>query len=311
MKKHLLILLFAIFFFNNKSIAQPWLDQYFDGADSSFTMSWGGSLLVKYDTAAGNIWQVGEPGKVIFDTAATFRNVLVTDTVNYYPVNNTSIFSFDIGPTWPANGILGIQWKQKLDMDKKRDGGKVEFSVDYGVTWQNAFNNPYVYNYFGFDPSSQDTLVTGDYALSGTDSTWKDIWLCYSLSWIATVVDSVKVRFTFVSDSIDNQKEGWMIDNLHAHLTITHPVKEEKKETYINVYPNPAKDKINIELQHVNGFHIIEKMELINAQGKIVEEWKTIPFRFWIDTSKYPSGNYFLKIKSNLKTETVPIIIQK
>lgn len=310
MKKNLRKILFSLIFICSvgQSFSQAYLDQYFDGADSSYI----NSLFVHIDTTANNIWQVGKPQKIIFDSAATFRNAIVTDTVNNYPNNNTSSFYFNIVPyPFGTNQILGIQWKQKLDMDKKGDGGIVECSFDYGATWQNVFNNPYVYNYFGHDPQNQDTLLTGDYAFSGTDSTWKDIWLCYSLSWLSVISDSIKVRFTFVSDSINNNKEGWLIDNMHAHVTMTHPVKENASNEYFNVYPNPTKGIINIELQRMNEFHIIENMQLINSSGKLLQEWNNIPTRFWIDVSKYANGMYYLKIKSNIKSKTIPITIQK
>lgn len=308
MKKYLLIVTILLCFSVNKSFSQPWLYQYFDGADTSYY----NSVIVDIDTitTVGNLWQVGKPQKTIFDSAATLPNVIVTDTINNYPINNSSSFTFNVAP-FMTYGILGIQWKQKLDMDKKQDGGMVEFSVDYGATWQSAFNNPYVYNFFGYPMATFDTLVSGEYAFSGTDSTWQDVWLCYDMSWIMGTADSIKVRFTFISDSIDNNREGWMIDNLNSHVTIGHPVKENAKKDYINVYPNPAKNIINIELEKIQSFHIIENMELIDASGKTIKQWKNIPTRYWIDVSNYPNGIYYLKIKSNIKSQTVPITIQK
>lgn len=289
-----------------QSYSQSYYYQYFDGADTSV---WN-SLFVHIDTSANNIWQIGKPQKTIFDSSATEPNVIVTDTINNYPINNASSFHIDVIP-WGTNGILGIQWKQKLDMDKKRDGGLVEFSVDYGATWESAFNNPYVYNIFGYPTASFDTLVSGEYAFSGTDSLWEDVWLCYDMMWITAWVDTIKVRFTFISDSINDNKEGWMIDNINAHVTYAHPVKENASNEYFNVYPNPAKNIINIELQRVNEFHIIENMQLINSEGKLMQEWNKIPTRYWIDVSKYPNGMYYLRIKSNLKSKTIPITIQK
>jgi hypothetical protein len=307
MRKQLNRILPALLIFVGGSSFGQWnQSQYFDGADSNYYYS----IFVHIDTTANNIWQIGKPQKVIFDSAATYRNAIVTDTVNNYPVNNLSSFTFDALP-YMAYGVLGLQWKQKLNMQKKHAGGIVEFSTDYGVTWQNAFNNPYVYNFFGFPAENQDTLLTGEYAFSGTDSTWEDVWLCYNLSWMGSTADSVKVRFTFKSDSSAASNEGWMIDNLNVHVTIIHPVKEVEGSDYFNVYPNPAKNILHIELKSLHEFHIIENMQLVNAEGKLVQEWRNIPVRFWIDTSKYPNGMYYLKIKSNIKSKTIPVLIQR
>ncbi len=102
-----------------------------------------------------------------------------------------------------------------------------------------------------------------------------------------------------------------MIDNMMSHISIMHPVKEVDKIDYMNVYPNPTKDIVNIEIEKIQNFHIIENMKLINPEGAIIKEWKNIPTKFWFDTSKYADGIYFLKVKTNIKSETIPLVIKK
>ncbi|MGI8893310.1 MAG: hypothetical protein ACR2GN_07590, partial [Bacteroidia bacterium] len=102
------------------------------------------------------------------------------------------------------------------------------------------------------------------------------------MSWL-NFNDSVMIRFTFVSDSIDNNKEGWMIDNLVIHLTNIHTVNEVKQEEYIKIYPNPVSDFIYIETQKIQEYHIIEQMHLINSKGQVIMEWKNIPVKYFID----------------------------
>lgn len=287
------------------SIAQPSFNQYFDGADTSAT----NSIIIMLDTSSSNIWQIGKPQKIIFDSAATFPNALVTDTINNYPDSNVSRFTFKIVP-WFNWGILALQWKQKLDMDLHHDGGIIEYSVDTGVTWTNVFNDPHVYYLYGFLPTNQDTLPTSEYAFSGTDSTWRDVWLCFDMTWLS-FNDSIYFRYTLKTDSINNNKDGWMIDNMMAHISIMHPVKEVDKNDYMNVYPNPAKDFVNIEMEKIQDFHIIEDMKFISQDGKILKEWKNEPTKFWFDVRNYPDGLYFLKVKTNLKSETIPIVIKR
>jgi len=280
--------------------------QYFDGADTSAF----NSLLINIDTSSSNIWQIGQPQKIIFDTAATFPNAIVTDTSNYYPTNNTSSFSFGVDPQWFGWGILALQWKQKLDMDIDYDGGIIEFSSDTGNTWKNVFNNPYVYNFYGFDTANQDTLISGDYAFSGTDSTWKDIWLCFDLSWLS-FSDSLMFRYTLKSDAIDNNKEGWIIDNLISHITIIHTVNEIKQEKYMTAVPNPTTGRIDISTKKLDEFHIIEKIELINIEGKLVQKWGISPTKFYVDISNHPNGIYFLNVKTNKSSETFKIVLEQ
>lgn len=283
--------------------------QYFDGADTSI----GNSIRITLDTSSQNVWQIGRPQKVIFDSAATQPNAIVTDTINFYPTNDTSRFIARVlinGWNW---GIFALQWKQKLDMDTAHDGGIIEYSVDNGNTWVNVFNNPYVYNFYGFQTANQDTLPGGEFAFSGTDSTWRDIWLCFDMSWLQQFNwnDTALFRFTLLSDSVDNSKEGWLIDNMLAHITIIHTVKEVEQENYLNVYPNPANNIVHIQTQKIMEYHIIEQMELIDPLGRVVDKWTSIPTKFWFDTNKYNDGMYYLKVRTNIKSETLPLIISK
>ena len=297
---------FILHFFVYSTTAQVYT-QYFDGADTIFD----NSVNVELDTSNSNIWQIGASQKIIFDSAATVPNAIVTDTINSYPVNNVSRFTIKIHNQIQSWGILAVQWKQKLDMDTTYDGGIIEFTTDHGLSWQNAFNNPYVYNFYGYETGNQDTLNTGEYAFSGTDSTWRDIWLCFELSWMSQFPDTLMFRFTLKSDSVDNAKEGWLIDNFIAHLTVIHILDDVEKKEYLTVYPNPSTGIIYIETRKLMDFHIIESMELVNAQGRVVERWTNIPTRFWFDSGKYDDGLYYLKVKTNIQSETVPIIVTK
>ncbi len=288
--------------------AQVTYRQFFDGADTSVN----NSLFVKIDTSSSNVWQIGSPQKDIFDVAATIPNAIVTDTLNYYPVNNTSSFSLGILPELFGRGIFALQWKQKLDFDSQHDGGIVEFSTDNGVTWDNVFGNPYVYDYYGYNIENIDTLPSGEYAFSGTDTLWKDIWLCFDASWMLSLGDSVFFRYTLKSDSIDNSKEGWLIDNFLAHLTIIHTVDNNaEQEAYIKVYPNPTTGKVNISVKKKEGFHIIEKIELVDVKGKVVQKWGESPTKFFVDISDHPNGVYFLNIKTNKGFETFKVVLER
>lgn len=296
---------FLLMFFPMAGFGQFYFNQYFDGADTGAS----NSLIVEMDTSTSNIWQIGKPQKMIFDSAATRPNAIVTDTVNFYPVNNSSSFQYTVAP-WTPWGIFAIQWMQKLDMDFGQDGGIIEFSVDSGKTWTNAFNSPYVYNFYGYDTSNVDTLQNGEMAFTGTDSSWKDIWLCFDLSWL-NFNDQIRIRHRFTSDSTDTNKEGWMIDNMFAHITVIHTVNEIKPEAYMVVMPNPTSGRVDIVTEKRNGPHIIEKIELINMEGKVVQEWGISPTKFYIDISDHPNGIYILKVKTNIKTESFKIVLER
>jgi len=304
--KHIYFSFILFLFFVQQSSAQ-FYTQYFDGADTAFASS----VNVFRDTSSSNIWQIGAPHKIIFNSAATVPNVIVTDTMNNYPVNNTSRFTVEVLDQFGFNGIFALQWKQKLNMTKKHAGGIVEFTTDHGVTWQNVFNNSNVFNFYGFLPANKDTLLTGEYAFSGTDSTWKDIWLCLQLTWIHSLPDTIMFRFTFTSDTLSDEKEGWMIDNMLAHRTIIHPVNGPEEAGFLDIYPNPSTNVVYIQTEKRMENYTVESMELINETGQVVERWKNLPLRFSFETGKYPDGLYLLKVKTTVKSESIPLMICK
>lgn len=287
--------------------AQQW-NQYFDGADTSSLSS----IIVTIDTTGGNVWQVGPPQKTIFDSAASVPNVIVTDTINDYPANDSSAFYFKI-PIWMNWGIFALQWKQKLDLDSAIDVGTISYSIDDGLTWSEVFGDPYIYNFYGYDSVNVDTVQSGVHGFTGTDTAWADIWLCYQMSWLQQFAtnDTLLFRFMIQTDSVDKQGEGWMIDNMMCHITIVHTAKGEQKDVYQKVFPSVTTGVVNIETMALSEFHIIEKMELIDMNGRTVKEWKNVPTRFWIDISDQPNGQYSLRIQTNKQVNSFPVILQK
>ncbi|HPE57419.1 MAG TPA: T9SS type A sorting domain-containing protein [Bacteroidales bacterium] len=280
--------------------------QYFDGAD---TLAWN-SIFMQLDTSASNVWQIGSPQKTIFSSAATLPNAIVTDTMHFYPVNANSSFQFGIDPLWFGFGILAIQWVQKLDFDPASDGGMIEYSTDTDPEWHNVFNNPYVYNFYGYDTLNVDTISNGQVAFTGTDTNWKNVWLCFDVSWLS-IGDTLMFRYTLISDDADNSKEGWMMDNFMVHTTIFHTVNEKDQQEYLLVSPNPTTGDVHITARKTDGFHIIEKMELSDMSGKVVERFGTSPTKFTINIGNHPDGIYLLKIQTNLKTETFKISLKR
>jgi len=286
------------------SLSQNYL-QYFDGADTTSQ-----SLQIKLDTSSTNIWQIGPPQKIIFNQAGTLPNVLITDTINSYPINNISSFTFGLASDFvDFGGVLAIQWKQKLDLDDTLDGGYIEFSSDSGATWTNAFNSPYTYNFYGFDNANKDTLVNGDVAFSGKDTNWRDIWLCFDYSWVSNF-DSLIFKFTLKSDNIDNNREGWMIDNMNVHPTWFHTINEKEQDEYLLVYPNPTNGIVNIQAKKLKDYHIIKELSVVNIKGEIIQQHFNVPTKFKVDIRNQPSGIYFFTIKTNIQTETFRIVLQ-
>ena len=79
-----------------------------------------------------DIWQVGAPQKTIFTNAYSNPNVIVTDTINPYPINDTSSFTIvnvaGDGFTYPHTASLIGEYS--VNSDTLTDFGTIEFSPD-------------------------------------------------------------------------------------------------------------------------------------------------------------------------------------
>ncbi len=68
------------------------------------------------------------------------------------------------------------------------------------------------------------------------------------------------------------------------------------EEGNINVYPNPAREKLNIEFSSLESSEI--KLELINSLGHVLLTYNNLVKKQEINLIDFPPGFYFLKIQS-------------
>ncbi|HKK40434.1 MAG TPA: T9SS type A sorting domain-containing protein [Cryomorphaceae bacterium] len=302
-----LVLLSVILFLSNSYTFGQFYAEDFDNGEPD---PWIDTLIITIDSSS-TLWQIGIPQKEFLDEAFSFPNAIITDTVSPYPASDTAIFTLKAALNDDYYGIVAIKWVQKLDIDSL-DGGTVDFSIDGGETWENAFVSPYVYNWYGWDNHNIDTLANETIVFSKRDSLWREIWFCFDYSWLSTLDDSLQVRYSFFSDSIQGSSDGWVIDNIMIEPTWVHTVGEApKSNSYVSLYPNPATERINIELKKSDEFHIIKELKIYSESGQIVKSFETIPTKFFVDVSDLPSGVYEVLVRSNLKTEVHKVIVSK
>ena len=90
-----------------------------------------------------NSWQIGIPNKEFLSDAFSPMNVIITDTINPYPVNDTSAFTIwhvaDEGFVEPHSADL--QGYYKVNSDSLRDFGRIDFSPDNGNLWVDLIND--------------------------------------------------------------------------------------------------------------------------------------------------------------------------
>ena len=73
----------------------------------------------------------------------------------------------------------------------------------------------------------------------------------------------------------------------------------------VNLYPNPAKEKVYLETK---GFENEAKAMLSDLQGRILKEIEINSERIEINLNTLSSGVYYLKVFDNNSTKTIKII---
>lgn len=259
--------------------------------------------MVQFDSINQGIWQIGKPSKIYFDSAFSPVNAIVTDTLNNYPVSNHSYFDLAV-PNWYGAGII-VSFRHKFDTDTLTDGGYIEVSYDDEGVWTNIINENIAHGPIGFNVenlyTSQDTLADGVPGFSGNSQGWVHtrvqwIWLYWLKNYPP---DTLRLRFHFVSDSIQTNKDGWMIDNILVSYadqdsSVDEPVFSQND---IKIAPNPVGSFACINLSESSGDFLT--VSIFNSWGQKVKRCRIISSReFRIDTSELTQGIYFVQIEN-------------
>ncbi len=250
-----------------------------------------------------NIWQIGEPDKVIFNSAYSPVNAIVTDTFNPYPNGNHSTFTvgFELYGVHPR-----VSFQHRLETPNGMDGGYIEISKDSGTTWQlltdtsgqGSLDYDYIYGLqtFGF-PGIGDTLFNGQGGgFSGSSSG----------SWNYSVVEfpciAIKkafrmyLRFNFISDTVQDSLDGWMIDDITIDNDGGCGNLGEDVIASLNVAPNPITSQCTLYLED----HYLSDgtLEVYSMQGKLVLK-KTGLYgdQLILDLHNLPGGFYQAVVK--------------
>ena len=261
------------------------------------------------DISNQNIWQIGEPNKTFFDSAYSKNNAIVTDTTNCYPVNNYSYFDLKLGnfnfPDYFGFDVC-VEIKHKFNTDTLKDGGFITVSYDNGITWLNIIKDTTImyqitptYPYEGSENlySENDTLYNGELGFSGNSNGW----ITTLFSWYMLPCkdnmdfegDTMIVRFNFISDSIGNNKEGWMIDNIKLYSFDLGGGLNNLKPLNFRISPNPMTETTFIDLANYKEL----ELSIIDIQGKTIRK-KMYMNNQLIRINKYDlnPGIYFIKI---------------
>jgi len=279
------------------------------------------SSLIVLDTSNNcNTWQLGHSYKPVFDSVNSPFGI-VTDTLNSYGNNLNCSFILKI-PTDHFYGTTLLFFEHKYETDSLLDGGYIQYSCDQGQNWRLLTTNgwqqngsPILVNFFHYldepMPVIHDSIpafsgTNGDWQWSGIQFVWyipvkranENRWLgCSDFGW-----DSIYFRFTFDSDSINNNKAGWMIRNIvYGSNDLVGAVAENHTQA-LKIFPNPTTDKISVELP--TGIGKLKNIRLMDITGRVISflpeaaKNSSGSSKFVVDVSSLPSGIYSISAET-------------
>jgi len=272
--------------------------------------------------SANNLWQIGSPQKTFFNSAHTGAKAIVTDTINNYPPNDTSSFTYIIHNAYTSTCATCLEFWHKYDMDSIADKGIIDASYDGGNSWITVkdtfvgWGSIFQWDYDYHDATgmySPHSIVT-----SGKSDGWIKSRICWTW-WIAlerdTIItnpDSLMIRFTFISDTITHNKEGWMVDDIltsAAQAGMCSGINEYDKSENVTISPNPLITTATIRF---SGEQKNTTIKIMNTLGECV--LTSPPLRGGreglLDLSNLSKGIYFLQINNDKGTVNKKLIKQ-
>jgi hypothetical protein len=281
MKKYITIsILFILIFLNvNAQLKQD--TKYFDDlmhCTINFEANWCPIYYMIDTSQIGSIWHICTPHKLLFDSSYSKPKAILTDSIGPYPINDTS--SFTIKTVIGGFDMPCIGGQYKMDSDSLHDFGYIEISIDHGQTWHNVMSDTVLSNVYW---NGNKPIFTGRI------NEWT-AFLTGPLSQFAAN-DTLLTRFTFISDSVQTNKEGWILDDIKV-VVHAEGVPELKNQDNIVISPNPATSIVNIECPGKQDL----KLTLFNLIGDQVMQKDFKGSKETIDISALPSGMYIVKV---------------
>lgn len=298
-QKHFFIGILTLMFVPNQVFGQLTLVDYLSQSTvtvQELTNCSFEQVCSEVDTTTSLGWQIGTPSKTKFDSAYSVSNAIVTDTLNNYPINTVMHFDLEVQNNIPHANL--IEFWHKLDSDTLLDGGFIEVSKDSGVTWVNLLaefqNNPNLLtteNFYSFT----DTLFNHEKGFSGSIHEWKKVRILIDWSYPVKTswpLGNFQLRFNFISDTVETNKEGWMIDNLTVSEVINSLSIAEENQINPLIYPNPAKETITLDIPSSIDFSTSLTFKVMDLTGREIQKYKITTNQTSLDIQNWSTGVY-------------------
>ncbi|MPM10965.1 hypothetical protein SDC9_57303 [bioreactor metagenome] len=253
---------------------------------------WG---IYKIDTSYSmSNWHICKPNKQTFESAFSAPLAILTDSTGPYRVNDTSSFTVQLTDHFQCWCMPMIGAFYKMESDSLTDFGMIELSTDNGLSWNNILSNDIIPDGFWLTPKP---------IFTGRISEWTEF---FAMLPNVENIDTLLFRFTFISDSVQTGKAGWILDDIKL-LIHTEGAPEIVIRNEVSAFPNPANNTIIIShAAFQNGLSI----SVYNIQGQLLYNHPMQQAKTEIDMSQFENGVYFIRV-FGVNTNVVKKIVKR
>jgi hypothetical protein len=279
--KKVILVLFLVLIANNILYGQARFvicEDDFEGPQN--TSCFAGYYILDNIPSGSNVWQICVPGKPLFNQALSPTHAILTDSTGPYPVNDTSVFLFKAYVYLTGNDVPIFGGHYKFDSDSLKDFGRIDVSYDHGTTWNDILTDTSLY------------WTTEKPVFTGRVFQWRE----FSANWLEypPPFDTLYYRYTFISDSIQTNQQGWMLDNLYVADHI-EGISSGNNKNGVSVFPNPAGDCLTVSSPAPT---IIKHITIIDLFGRSRIEAIVKGEQSDIDISALEKGFYIMTVNS-------------
>ncbi len=253
-----------------------------------------GNLIYQDTGVIANWTKTGTWNSTTSDFKSAPRSI--TDSPNGNYPNQTTTWIKTTNPISVPNGSMAfLNYWAKWDIEAGWDYVQVQLSTN-GTTWTPLCGK--------YTVEGNGNQATGEPLYDGTKG-----WVQESIDISPYLNSNVLIRFIIISDQYTTG-DGFSFDDLEIRVIPNSTSSiEETNTNNVSIYPNPTNDVLNIKS---NGFASIEVIEILSAEGKLIQTISNPSTLTQLDVSTFKNGMYVLNtIYANGNTSTSRFNVMK
>jgi len=278
-----------------------------NGDETRVQLSLNQNGVIRYDTLKFVIWQSGrillfedeelqgdwDKGNWDGELNPDKERFVLSDSPNaFYPDKDTNYLQM-LEPVSLNCNQAELHFQSYWEIEPNYDYGVIEISDDNGFSWKKIYSTRMAQG----SGAKGSTIEEDEFAFTG-----------YSLGWVkqtiplnAYIGKSVLLRFGLLTD-ISSNAPGWRLDSIFiSTYNDIVDVEALNDKIDIHVYPNPASDRLIIDIKNSD----IERINVYSVDGLYREcPVYSVGASYELDISTLSKGVYFI-VTNNKKIRFV------